>query len=91
MQKLNKQIMVTNSIEARRKIEELKIQTKKIKFNPDIYLIVRNIELLISELSKKEVVVRQTKKPYIIDGELKQLNDAFKYAEQLILIATLVD
>lgn len=83
--------MVTNSIEARRKIEELKIQIKKIKFNPDIYLIVRNIELLISALSKKEVVVRQTKKTYVIDSELKQINDAFKYAEQLILIATLVD
>lgn len=83
--------MVTNSVEALKKIEELKFQTKKIKFNPDIYLIVRNIELLISALSKKEVVVRQTKKTYLIDDELKELNDAFKYAEQLILIATLVD
>lgn len=83
--------MVTNSIEALKKIEELKFQTKKIKFNPDIYLIIRNIDNLISNLSKKEVLVRQTKRPYIVEKELTQLNEAFKYLEQLILIATLVD
>lgn len=83
--------MIINSADASKKIQELKVQVKKIKFNPDLYRIIRNIDNLISELSKKEVLVRQTKKSYIVEKELIQLNEAFKYLEHLLLIATLVD
>lgn len=83
--------MIQHSLDAITKIEKLKIQTKKIKFNPDTYIIIRNIEIMISDLSKKEVLSRQTKKTYILDQDILKLNEAFTYLEQLILIATLVD
>jgi hypothetical protein len=83
--------MVTNSIEARKKLEDLILQLKKIRYNPDLFKIVKNIENMITELSKKEVDARRTKSKSHCEKILTELNQSLDYLEKLIIMAYILN
>lgn len=84
-------LMIKTSEEAIQKLDLLKSQIRHIKYNHDIHKIILNLNGLIKTLSQKEVFARQTKKHYVLDEPLHELNQAFDYIEKLIIIATLCD
>ena len=65
----------------------LRKQLATVNYNPDLKLMFKNIEDMISELSKAEVVARQTKRTYHLDGQLQKINKRINHLEQMILIA----
>lgn len=83
--------MIKNSEEAIHKLDILKNQLKTIKYNHDLHKMVNNINILIKTLSMKEVFARQTKKNYVLDDSIKEVNDAIEYIEKLMIIAKLMD
>jgi hypothetical protein len=83
--------MVTNTIEAREKLENLILQLKKIRYNPDLFKIVKNIENMITELSKKEVDARRTKNNSHCEKILTELNQSLDYLEKLIIMAYILN
>lgn len=83
--------MIKTSEEAVQKLDQLRSNVRRIQYNHDIHKIILNLNGLIKKLSQKEVFARQTKNTYVLDEPLRELNQAFDYAEKLILIATLCD
>lgn len=84
-------LMIKTSEEAVQKLDQLRSTVRRIQYNHDIHKIILNLNGLIKKLSQKEVFARQTKNTYVLDDSLRELNQAFDYAEKLILIATLCD
>lgn len=82
---------ITTSFQGREKCNELKARLSKLSYNPDLRKVLHNIEIMVSEISKIEVICRQTKNNSRLDEPLKKLNDSIKHLEQLIFIATLMN
>lgn len=83
--------MVTDTTTAIKKLDDLSIQLKNIRYNPDLHKIKKNIESMITELSKQEVVARRTKKSNHCQKILEEINQSVDYLEKLILVATIVN
>lgn len=83
--------MVTDTITAIKKLDDLSIQLKNIRYTPDLHKIKKNIESMITELSKQEVIARRTKKANHCQKILKEINQSVDYLEKLILVATIVN
>lgn len=83
--------MVTDTITAIKKLDDLSIQLKNIRYNPDLHKIKKNIESMITELSKQEVIARRTKKSNHCQKILEEINQSVDYLEKLILVATIVN
>ena len=52
---------ITTSFQGREKCNELKARLSKLSYNPDLRKVLHNIEIMVSEISKIEVICRQTK------------------------------
>lgn len=83
--------MVTDTTTAIKKLDDLSIQLKNIRYNPDLHKIKKNIESMITELSKQEVIARRTKKSNHCQKILEEINQSVDYLEKLILVATIVN
>ena len=69
---------------------DLQSQLSKIDYNPDLKRMFKNIDNMITELSKLEVSFRRTQKYAILDDKVLQINNAIDRLEKLILIAQLM-
>jgi len=69
---------------------QLRTQMSTIGYNPDIQKMYRNIDKMITELSKLEVSFRRTQKYSIMEDKVLQINNAIDHLEKLILIAQLM-
>jgi ribosomal protein S20 len=69
----------------------LRKQLSNISYNPDLKQMLKNIEDMVSELSKAEVVARQTKRTSMLDTQVDKVNKSIKHLEKLILIAQIMD
>lgn len=69
---------------------DLQSQLSKIDYNPDLKRMFKNIDSMITELSKLEVSFRRTQKYAILDDKVLQINNAIDHLEKLILIAQLM-
>lgn len=83
--------MVTDTTTAIKKLDDLSIQLKNIRYNPDLHKIKKNIESMITELSKQEVIARRTKKSNHCQKILEEINQSVDYLEKLILVATIIN
>jgi len=52
---------------------------------------LKNIDLMVNELSRAEVVARQTKRTYHLESHREKINKAINHLEKLILIAKVMD
>lgn len=66
------------------------LDLNKIRYNSDLKKMLKNIEQMISDLSKKEVEARRLKSPDILQGPLTEINKAIDHLRQLVLIAQLI-
>lgn len=63
----------------------------KLSYNPDLKNLLKNIENMVKELSKEEVVARQTRRTYHLNAHIENINKAIRQLEQLILIAQIMN
>jgi hypothetical protein len=69
---------------------DLQSQLSNIDYNPDLKRMLKNIEKMVSELSKLEVTIRRSGKYSILDDKVLQINNSINHLEKLILIAKLM-
>jgi len=63
----------------------------KLSYNPDLKTMLKNIEDMVKELSKEEVIARQTRRTYHLSSHIDKINKAIHHLEQLILIAQVMN
>jgi len=69
---------------------DLRQQLSKIDYNPDLKRMFRNIEKMVTELSKLEVSFRRSGKYSILEDKVIEINTAINHLEKLILMAQLM-
>ena len=70
---------------------KLRKDLARINYNPDLRNMLKNIETMVTELSKEEVVARQTKRTHTTEKQAEKINKAVIHLEKLILIAQIMD
>ena len=78
------------ALEARDIISDLRIQLKRLPYNPDLLKLCNNIGVMNSDLSRLEVEARQTHRPHKLDAHKEDMVKAIKHLEHLILMAKLM-
>jgi hypothetical protein len=76
--------------EARDIISDLRIQLKRLPYNPDLLKLCNNIGEMNANLSRLEVEARQTHKTHKLDAHKEDMIKAIKHLEHLILMAKLM-
>lgn len=69
---------------------DLQSQLGKIDYNSDLKRMYKNIDRMVTELSKLEVSFRRTQKYQILDDKVSEINNSINHLEKLILIAQLM-
>lgn len=69
----------------------LRKDLSKVAFNPDLKNLLNNIEGMVRELSKEEVIARQTRRNYHLGSHVDKINKAINHLEKLILIAQIMN
>lgn len=77
------------AIEAQKIVRTLRDRLKSLKYNPDLKKMVDNLDCLVTELSKAEVVARNNRTPGLIQKPREELTKAITYADNMILLAAL--
>lgn len=60
-----------------------------VRYNRDLVQMHRNIDRMISDLSRQEVEARRTKNPRYLEPKIKQINEAIGNMEKWILMLQL--
>jgi len=68
----------------------LSSQMNGIGYNPDLVRMHKNIDKMVTELSKLEVAIRRTGKFSILDDKVAEINKAINHFEKLLLMANLM-
>jgi hypothetical protein len=68
----------------------LSSQMNGIGYNPDLVRMLKNIDKMVTELSKLEVAIRRTGKFSMLDDNVVEINKAIDHLEKLILMANLM-
>jgi hypothetical protein len=82
---------IKTALEGSEACDKLRKDLSKLRYNPDLNKMLKNIISMVTELSKLEVTCRRTPNKHILETPLKNLNDSITHLEKLILIAKLVD
>lgn len=69
---------------------DLSSQMSGIGYNPDLYRMHKNIDKMVTELSKLEVNLRRTGKYNVLDDKVTDINNAINHLEKLVLMANLM-
>ncbi len=80
--------MITNSLEWEEKRAEYRKQIQSLPYNREIRTMLQNIDNMVCELSKAEVVARRNHVKLETLSELEQVNSAIKMLEQWLMMGT---
>ena len=69
---------------------ELSKQMNGIGYNPDLVRMHKNIDKMVTEVSKLEVNLRRTGKYTMLDDKVAEINKAITHLEKLLLMANLM-
>ena len=69
---------------------DLSSQMNGIGYNPDLVRMHRNLDKMVTELSKLEVNLRRTGKFEMLDVRVAEINKAINHFEKLLLMANLM-
>jgi hypothetical protein len=70
---------------------KIRRELTEIKYNPDLYKMLKNIDAMVTEISKLEVIYRRTISRPALDAKLADANKAITHLEKLILMAKLMN
>ena len=68
----------------------LSSQMNGIGYNPDLHRMHKNLDKMVTELSKLEVNLRRTGKFEMLDARVAEINKAINHFEKLLLMANLM-
>lgn len=80
-----------DSFECVKITNNLYAQLKQVRYNPDLHKIYKNIEQMVSDISKIEVTCRQRKNYSALEEPIAKFKESVDRLEKLILIAKLID
>ncbi len=80
-----------SALQASQIVDELYREMKRFRYNPDLHRIHKNLESMVRELSKAEVLVRQTHKDARYLAQKQDLIDAIDRFEKLLLVLALTE
>ena len=69
---------------------DLSSQMTGIGYNPDLQKMYKNIDKMVTELSKLEVGMRRVQKYSMLDDKVAEINKAINHLEKLLLMANLM-
>lgn len=81
---------INSAIEASKILDELRAQLHTINYNKDLRKYLRNIESMITEYSKAEVIARRQGGPKYTPSVHQKLVDSINYLEKMIILAKLM-
>jgi hypothetical protein len=81
---------IKNSLEWENVRIDLKFQILKLPYDTSIRQMLRNIDVMVGELSKVEVEARRTKVSYYKDAQLTKVNEAIESLDKIIMIGILM-
>ncbi len=81
---------IQNSLDWQKVHADLSSQLSSSGYNPDLYKMLNNITLMITELSKLEVEARRSKSTRLTEEKVVDINKAINHLEKLMLIAMLM-
>ena len=79
--------MITNSLEWDPKRDQLVAQIRALPYNRDLRKMIRNIDVMVQELSQAEVLARAKHRP--ATQELQAVNQAILDLEKWIMMVAL--
>lgn len=79
------------AIEWKQKLESVYKDLRSSRYNPDLYKLYKNIQEMVTELSKIEVQDRQHKTNYNAQAQSDKIKSSVDYLEKMILILKLTD
>lgn len=82
---------ITSATEARKLCDELLLELRQLPHNADLKKYLRNLDAMVSDLSRKEVIARRTRSTHIIQEPLADLNKSLNHLRNLILMARLME
>ena len=65
-------------------------QMQSVGYNPDFNKMIKNIDSMITVLSKIEVEARRIRKSKLVQNQLEDINKAIDHLEKLLLMAQLM-
>jgi hypothetical protein len=77
------------AVEAQKIVDNLFRRLRELNYNPDLKKMMKNLEHLVTELSKAEVVARTNRAPGIAQRPREELAKAIHYADNMLLLAKL--
>ena len=77
------------AIEAQKIVDRLDRRLRELNYNPDLKKMIKNLEHLVTELSKAEVVARTNRAPGLTQKPREELAKAINYADNMLLLAKL--
>jgi uncharacterized protein (DUF1499 family) len=77
------------AVEAQKIIDNLFHRLKELNYNSDLKKMMKNLENLVTDLSKAEVVARTNRSPRIAQKPREELAKAIDYADKMLLLAKL--
>ena len=80
-----------DSFECLKIADNLYTQLKQVRYNPDLHKMYKNIENMITEISKIEVTCRQRKNYSAMEEPIKQFKESVDRLEKLIIVALLME
>lgn len=82
--------MIQSSLEWQNKRGNLSAQITTVGYSKDLRMLLLNIDALVENLSKAEVIARRNGKNIVELPELKRVNEAISFLEQWIMMAALM-
>lgn len=82
---------INSALEGREVCDRLRKELSSIRYNRDLQKIYQNIEKMVTEVSKLEVVCRQHRSVMMLQDPLRNLNESVDRLEKLILVAKLME
>lgn len=80
---------IKNSLDWQTTREKLNATVLKLPYDQSVRQMIRNIDLMVTELSKLEVTARRTKVTHYADAQVAKINEAITNIEKIIMIAIL--
>lgn len=82
---------IKTALEGREVCDSLRKDLSQIRYNPDLQKMLRNINGMITEISKLEVECRRAHSRALLETPLKKVNESVDHLQKLILMAKLMD
>jgi hypothetical protein len=81
---------INNSLDWPKVRGELSTDISKLNYDPSLRLMLKNIDTMVSELSKIEVEARRTKSTYLTAAKLDKINESIDALDKFVMLGILL-